>query len=342
MQKFFNLITDVGAKKIALAAESGVPVKFSMMAVGDGGGTTPMPTPGQQSLVNELFRSELNSLKIWADDANVIVADLIVPAHVGGFWIREVGLYSEDGALVAVGNLPPTYKPLLSEGSGRIETVKMHLIVSSTASVELKVDPSAVMATIEYVDDAVRAAMSTADNAMELAKQKVTFDEMYPIGDTKFFAKILNPNEQWPGTLWYPLEESRTIRLAKADGSDVGEKGGSDTVTIARENLPAESLGLKGFTDSMDFGVMRTETSGKHVHGGVPKRNSTYELGGNNRVFFDPYDQGETDEAGEHDHTFTIPTHNHTLEGETDELGQGKAFGIVNKFITLYGWYRAA
>ncbi|EFU9152860.1 phage tail protein [Escherichia coli] len=151
--KFYTLLTDIGAAKLASAAALGVPLKITHMAVGDGGGVLPTPDSKQTALVNEKRRAALNMLYIDPQNSSQIIAEQVIPENEGGWWIREVGLFDESGALIAVGNCPESYKPQLAEGSGRTQTVRMVLITSSTDNITLKIDPAIVLATRKYVDD---------------------------------------------------------------------------------------------------------------------------------------------------------------------------------------------
>ncbi|HAM7488351.1 TPA: phage tail protein [Escherichia coli] len=151
--KFYTLLTDIGAAKLASAAALGVPLKITHMAVGDGGGTLPTPDAKQTALVNEKRRAALNMLYIDPQNSSQIIAEQVIPENEGGWWIREVGLFDESGTLIAVGNCPESYKPQLAEGSGRTQTVRMVLITSSTDNITLKIDPAVVLATRKYVDD---------------------------------------------------------------------------------------------------------------------------------------------------------------------------------------------
>ncbi len=153
--KFYTLLTDIGAAKLASAAALGVPLKITHMAVGDGGGVLPTPDAKQTALVNEKRRAALNMLYIDPQNSSQIIAEQVIPENEGGWWIREVGLFDESGALIAVGNCPESYKPQLAEGSGRTQTVRMVLITSSTDNITLKIDPAVVLATRKYVDDKI-------------------------------------------------------------------------------------------------------------------------------------------------------------------------------------------
>ncbi|ELJ4792622.1 phage tail protein [Salmonella enterica] len=151
--KFYTLLTDIGAAKLASATALGIPLKITHMAVGDGGGVLPTPSTQQTALVAERRRAALNMLYIDPQNNSQIIAEQVIPETEGGWWIREVGLFDETGALIAVGNCPESYKPQLTEGSGRTQTVRMVLITSSTDNITLKIDPAVVLATRKYVDD---------------------------------------------------------------------------------------------------------------------------------------------------------------------------------------------
>ncbi|EAA8741041.1 phage tail protein [Salmonella enterica] len=152
--KFKTVITSAGAAKLAAATvPGGKKINLNVMAVGDGGGKLPVPDVGQTQLVNEVWRHTLNKISQDNRYSNYIVAELVIPPEVGGFWMRELGLYDDEGTLIAVANMAESYKPELAEGSGRAQTCRMVIIVSSVESVELSIDSTMVMATQDYVDD---------------------------------------------------------------------------------------------------------------------------------------------------------------------------------------------
>ena len=154
--KFKTVITTAGAAKLAAATvPGGKKVNLSAMAVGDGNGKLPVPDAGQTKLVHEVWRHALNKVSVDNKNKNYIVAELVVPPEVGGFWMRELGLYDDAGTLIAVSNMAESYKPELAEGSGRAQTCRMVIIISNVASVELTIDASTVMATQDYVDDKI-------------------------------------------------------------------------------------------------------------------------------------------------------------------------------------------
>ncbi|MGS6300816.1 phage tail protein, partial [Enterobacter intestinihominis] len=164
--KYYALLTNVGAAKLANATALGEQVEITQMAVGDGNGALPTPNPAQTALVHELRRAPLNTLTIDPVNTNQIIAEQVIPEDVGGWWIREIGLYDSKGDLIAIANCAETYKPLLQEGSGRMQVIRVILIVSSTQAVTLKIDPSVVLATRQYVDDQIIQVKAFVDQQL--------------------------------------------------------------------------------------------------------------------------------------------------------------------------------
>ncbi|MFV0263647.1 MAG: phage tail protein [Kluyvera sp.] len=164
--KYFAILTNQGAARLANAAALGTKLNLTQMAVGDANGTLPTPDPAQTKLINQKRIAPLNLLTVDPANTSQIIAEQIIPENEGGFWIREIGLYDDDGILIAVANCPETYKPQLQEGSGRTQTIRMILIVSSTSAITLKIDPSVVLATRQYVDDKVIEVKAYADSLL--------------------------------------------------------------------------------------------------------------------------------------------------------------------------------
>lgn len=164
--KYYALLTNLGAAKLANAAALGTKLQITQMAVGDGGGVLPTPNASQTALIGEKRRAALNSLNVDTANSSQIIAEQVIPESEGGFWIREIGLFDADGVMIAVANCAETYKPQLQEGSGRTQTVRMIIIVSSTDAVTLKIDPAVVLATRKYVDDGIITVKAYADNLL--------------------------------------------------------------------------------------------------------------------------------------------------------------------------------
>ena len=151
---YIAMLTDVGAAQQAKAIASGTPWNITHMGVGDGNGVTPIPSKLQKKLINENVRLKLNRLTV-RGDRPVISAELILPSDIGGWWVREVGLYDSTGALVAVASYPPTYKPTLAQGTGRTQGIRLQILVSSTANITLQDDPTLVTATLSTVREEI-------------------------------------------------------------------------------------------------------------------------------------------------------------------------------------------
>ncbi|WP_430998333.1 phage tail protein [Klebsiella pneumoniae] len=356
MAKYSAVVTAAGREKMAAAAITGQPVGFAFMGVGDGGGMVPSPDPEQVSLVNERYRAALNRVVIADQSANIIRAEMIMPPQVGGFWLREAGLFDEDGVCLAVASLAPSYKPLLAEGSGRLQALNIWIAVSSTADVQLLTDPTVIIATMEEVSRAKSEAKDYADqvagslstdiqqaiaDAITAAKREFWEDDN-PVGTTRFFNQNLNPNERWPWSEWVYTGENKTIRVGKADGSDVGATGGSDTVTLQQANLPAVQINVTGETSEQPEQMLTTKPGGRHKHGGVPSRDNPWEIGGDISQQFNPANLGDTDEAPDHEHDIDIPPHHHDVTGKTANLGEGKSFSVVEAHTLLMCWSRVA
>nr|WP_255483368.1 phage tail protein [Cedecea sp. P7760] len=198
------MLTNIGAAKLANATALGAQVEITQMAVGDGNGVLPTPNPAQTALVHEQRRAPLNMLTIDPVNISQIIAELVIPENVGGWWVREIGLFDKDGDMIAVANCAETYKPQLQEGSGRVQVIRVILIVSSTEAVTLKIDPSVVLATRKYVDDAVIEVKSYIDRqlAVHIAADdphtqyllESDFDKYFPAGFPLPWPKVTPPD----------------------------------------------------------------------------------------------------------------------------------------------------
>lgn len=385
--KFNALITHAGAERFAAAALSGEQVGFHFMAVGDGGGVLPTPDAAQAGLINEVYRSLINALKVTDTAANVIEAEMIMPPQVGGFMMREVGLFSEDGICLAVGNMPETYKPLLMEGAGRFSVIRIQLAVSNTAVIQLITDPSVIVATQadiikvgsdtkDYTDEnlseheksrnhpdattsekgfvklssridsdsQVLAATPAAVKAAIAYAIRASWDQDNPVGTARFYAKNINPNELYPWSEWVYTGENKSIRIGKADGTNVGQTAGSDTVTIKRENLPAETLDVSGKAASAELkNVETTEAGGAEFNvyrfGADGRENSK------GRFSLDDVEMGDIPvpvKIQPHKHTISLTVPERDVSGKTVALGEGKTISVVEAHTLLMCWARTA
>lgn len=164
--KYYAILTNQGAARLANATMLGSKLNLTQMAVGDANGVLPTPDPAQTKLINQKRIAPLNLMSVDPNNQSQIIAEQIIPENEGGFWIREIGLYDDEGVLIAVANCPETYKPQLQEGSGRTQTIRMILVVTNTEAITLKIDPSVVLATRKYVDDEVLELRLYVDDQM--------------------------------------------------------------------------------------------------------------------------------------------------------------------------------
>lgn len=233
--KFYTLLTDIGAAKLASAAALGVPLKITHMAVGDGGGVLPTPDSKQTALVNEKRRAALNMLYIDPQNSSQIIAEQVIPENEGGWWIREVGLFDESGALIAVGNCPESYKPQLAEGSGRTQTVRMVLITSSTDNMDnitLKIDPAVVLATRHYVDQQIEIHEQSRRHPSASLTEK---------GFVRLYSGVESNDETVAAT-----PKAVKIAMDNASARLAKDRNGSD---IPNPALFVQNLGLKTTVD---------------------------------------------------------------------------------------------
>ncbi|ENZ7198065.1 phage tail protein [Klebsiella variicola] len=234
MSKIFkSLITVAGREKIAEAIVNGDKIIFSQMSVGDGGGSATIPDDEQTALVNERFRSQLNSLKL-SDTENIIIAEMIIPPEVGGFTIREAALFDDAGVCMAIANVPETYKPALAEGSGRFTILRIWLAVSSTEAVELVVDPGIVLATVE---DVINACNGTRDYTDEqLSEHAGSRNHPDATLDKRGFAILSNAiDSDEQGKAATPLAVKRAIAEAIRAAWELGNPVG--TVKFYAQNV---------------------------------------------------------------------------------------------------------
>ncbi|KAB7898046.1 phage tail protein [Rouxiella sp. S1S-2] len=360
-KRFMSKLTAVGEEKISQATISGSPAGFAFMAVGDGGGRVPVLDPTPVGLVNEVYRSALNSLTLVDKSRNIIQAEIIIPSQAGGFTLREAALFDDAGVCLAVASIPETYKPLLAEGAGRHQVIRIWLAVSSAASVQLNADPSVIVATAAELKKAQDAAQDYTDgvagtltetlktalaDAMKTAIRDVWEDDN-PVGTVRLFQQKIDPNVKWPWSTWRYLGENKTLRLGKQDGSDVLTTGGADSIQLGKDNLPNVQIDVAGTAADSDLGTKTTKPAGRHGHPGkYAESNTSIDGGGSSRrswaIDYAANEGGLIQEAPEHEHDVYIGPHGHVVNGKTSALGNGSNIDITNSFIKLMGWYRTA
>lgn len=294
--KYYTLLTEVGAAKLANATALGVPLKLTHMAVGDGGGTLPTPSSKQVALVGEKRRAALNSLSIDPQNASQIIAEQVIPESDGGWWVREIGLFDEAGDLIAVGNCPESYKPQLAEGSGRTQTVRMVIITSSTDNITLKIDPSVVLATRGYVDNLIETRQQKSDTltalaALKPAKGKLpyfTAEKAAALADLSDFIRLMLNKGDAAGVLEYlGLGGAAKLNVGAVAGT-VAAGDDSRIVNAVQPSNPAICTAWVNFSgantatirSSFNVSSVTRLSAGKYqINFGTPMNNSNYAPG---------------------------------------------------------------
>ncbi len=249
---YYTLLTRIGAAKLANATATNTPLSMTLMGVGDANGTVPTPDPGQTSLIHERRRANLNTLKTDPNNPNQIIAEQVIPDNVGGWYIRELGLYDAEGDLIAVGSCPPSYKPLIEEGASREQVIRMVIVVTSDDAVTLKIDPAVVLATREYVDDSIEAhaksrnhpdATTKARGLVQLSSETDSDDETKaaPPKAVKAAKSVADAAVKTVNT--HKPDEHGNVKLGSAADADIVE---SMTDTTAGRALVVGYGGLGG------------------------------------------------------------------------------------------------
>ncbi|EPC7659583.1 phage tail protein [Proteus mirabilis] len=292
--KFFALLTVIGANKLAKATALGTTLKITQMAVGDGGGTLPTPDTQQTKLVGEKRRAGLNTLFVDPKNDSQIIAEQVIPENEGGYWIREIGLFDDEGSLIAVGNCPETYKPQLQEGSGRTQTIRMILTVSHTESVELKVDPSVILATREFVNDAIESASKEVLKEVEKnyatkedVKKKFNIDNVVhekgaskeKVISQKGVTELFQPKGNYQPAGNYVTTETFNLEInKKIDKSNISQQLANDVNKVPSLDLVAKELGNKqpkgNYQPAGDYAATKDlekkfDKTGGHITGDV-------------------------------------------------------------------------
>lgn len=252
MSNYGAILTNAGAAKLANAIALGVPLKLTQMAVGDGNGQPVAPDPAMTAIPGEKRRAPINTLFADPLAASQLVAEQIIPEDVGGWWIRCVGLYDDSNTLIAIANVPDTYKPLLTSGAGRTQIIRMVLIVSDTSAVELKIDPSVVLATRKYVDDVMKAHKESRDHpdASETAKGFTRYATQAEVNETSAANRVdavVTVKTLWG---WVKQAGENVLGMMKVATQQQTDTGAADDVAVTPKKLfkgVSISLGVNGY-----------------------------------------------------------------------------------------------
>ncbi|WMM24037.1 phage tail protein [Tissierella sp. MB52-C2] len=177
-EQFYTILTKIGKAKIANASALGNKVNFTHFALGDGNGDYYNPTESQTELRKEVWRGNIGQIVVDENNPSWIVLETIIPADVGGFTIREAGVFDSEGNLLAIGKYPETYKPQVQDGSAKDLYIRMILEVANTSVVNLKVDPSIILATKKDVDILSNRITKNERDIAELKQGSSTIEDL--------------------------------------------------------------------------------------------------------------------------------------------------------------------
>jgi len=206
MPNYYTVLTQQGAALIAAAQVAGTSVNLTEIAVGDGGGVYTNPDNTATALTNETWRGALNQIQVDANNPSWVIIEALVPQSVGGWMVREVGLFDDLGNLIAIGQYPETYKPVLSAGAGKDLYIRMIMEVSSAAAVTLQIDPSIVLAPRSYVDaqDALLDAKHIKWLGVQTASYVAAAQDGVPFDNTAGANSLtLPPNPIYGQEVWF-------------------------------------------------------------------------------------------------------------------------------------------
>ncbi|MFG8775797.1 phage tail protein [Pseudomonas aeruginosa] len=244
-KQYGGFLTDKGAAKQIEAAAGGLRRDITHMLIGDGGGAPgetpdPVPSPSQTALIRQRYRVKLNRLVAAEDSPSVLVAEAILPQEVGGWWMRELGLEDSDGDLIAVADCAPSYKPLVSEGAGRTQTVRLHIAVSHAEIVNLLIDPNVVTATVADLDKALLEVRAIND-----ATGQMTLEQ----GGGITLPLSLSPTGVAPGTYRSLTVDAKGRATSGSNPTTLGGYGITDALAkseAVEEPTPHKLLRLNG------------------------------------------------------------------------------------------------
>lgn len=256
-EQFYSILTSIGKAKIANASVLGTKLNLITLAVGDGNGKYYNPTESQESLIHEVWRGNVGAIATDSENSNWIVIETMIAGNVGGFFIREVGVFDDEGNLIAIGKYPETYKPIVSDGATKDLTIRIILEVSNASNVTLKIDPTIIMATKKDIE--------TLDNKIKNIKIPVT-KVNNKLGDVTLKAEDIKANND--KTIEENLQEvtSQMADITKqVEGIEVtAEKTTLDSSKFVSKNVKA---GMEELFTSVSNGkeIIATAITGKGV-----------------------------------------------------------------------------
>ncbi|OSB09040.1 phage tail protein, partial [Clostridium botulinum] len=229
-EKFYTLLTEIGKAKIANSAGFGSKINFVKMKVGDGGGSYYNPREDQEDLINTVWEGNITHVAIDEKNPNWINVEMMIPANVGGFMIREYGVFDEDNNMLAIAKCAESYKPLAEDGSTKELIMKMVLTVSNTENITLKIDPTIIFAKkseIEILENKIKnikipvTSVNSKTGAIELKASDIKTEDGKTIeSQLDDITKQQSENTEQINTSMEEIEKKITNYNSYASGKD--------------------------------------------------------------------------------------------------------------------------
>ena len=177
--QYFAILTDYGTRAIAHALSQGQPLQLTQFAVGDGNGKAVTPTASATALVHQTHIAPVSAVSLDPRNNKQVIVELTIPENIGGFYIREMGVFDAQNKLIAYANCPESFKPTESSGSGKVQVLRMILKVESSSAVTLSIDNSVIFVTRQQMAPKIITATTQngfdeSGHSHEIAKASTT------------------------------------------------------------------------------------------------------------------------------------------------------------------------
>ena len=163
--QYFAILTDYGTRAFAQALSQGQPLQLTQFAVGDGNGQAVTPTASATALVHQTHIAPVSAVSLDPRNNKQVIVELTIPENIGGFYIREMGVFDAQNKLIAYANCPESFKPTESSGSGKVQVLRMILKVESSSAVTLSIDNSVIFVTRQQM--APKTITATTQNGFD-------------------------------------------------------------------------------------------------------------------------------------------------------------------------------
>lgn len=251
-EQFYTILTNVGKAKVANSLPTGTKVNLTKLKIGDSNGTYYNPSETQTDLVHKVYECNVTSVEVDEDNPSWVTITAAIPSDVGGFMIREVGVFDDGNNLIAIGKYPETYKPVASDGSTKELYIKMTLEITNSSSVELKIDPTVIIATkkdIQILDNSIssiNASLSDMENIVNRYKGK----KYVAVGDSITYGFVDNPYSKLVGQIL----GMNYVNMGVSGSLITVDPAKTDSIFERRSTIPTDADVISIFGGTNDFG----------------------------------------------------------------------------------------